>query len=58
MQSVVVTHRLAPLCLADEVVVLDRERVAARGTHAQLLAAYQPYWRAFEHETADAAAVA
>ena len=55
---VVVTHRLAPLWLADEVVVLNHGRVAARGTHAQLLAQYQPYRHGFEHETADATAVA
>ncbi|QZN86644.1 thiol reductant ABC exporter subunit CydC [Cellulomonas sp. C5510] len=32
-----VTHRLAPLGAADEVVVLREGRVAARGTHAYLL---------------------
>lgn len=40
---VVVTHRLAPLDAADEVVVLDEGRVAARGTHAWLLAHHPPY---------------
>ncbi len=48
---VVVTHRLAPLGLADEVLVLDDGRVAARGTHEALLAQHEPYRRAYEHES-------
>ena len=40
---VVVTHRLAPLAAADEVLVLDGGVVAARGSHDQLLATYEPY---------------
>ena len=40
---VVVTHRLAPLDAADEVVVLDAGRVTARGSHAWLLAHHEPY---------------
>ena len=35
---VVVTHRLTPLAAADEVIRLDGGRVAARGTHADLVA--------------------
>jgi len=35
---VVVTHRLTPLAAADEVIRLDSGHVAARGTHADLLA--------------------
>ncbi|RHA43762.1 ATP-binding cassette domain-containing protein, partial [Cellulomonas rhizosphaerae] len=35
---VVVTHRLTPLADADEVIRLDGGRVAARGTHAELVA--------------------
>jgi ATP-binding cassette subfamily C protein/ATP-binding cassette subfamily C protein CydC len=38
-----VTHRLAALAAADEVVVLDRGRVAQRGTHAALLERPGPY---------------
>ncbi|MFB4320559.1 thiol reductant ABC exporter subunit CydC [Actinomadura sp. 21ATH] len=38
-----VTHRLAALDAADEVVVLDRGRLAQRGTHAELLARPGPY---------------
>ncbi|MFI0369678.1 thiol reductant ABC exporter subunit CydC [Actinomadura sp. 1N219] len=44
-----VTHRLAALDAADEVVVLDRGRVVQRGRHADLLAvpgAYRDLWDA------------
>ncbi|WP_198950117.1 thiol reductant ABC exporter subunit CydC [Kineosporia sp. A_224] len=48
---VVVTHRLAPLAAADEVVVLDAGRVAARGTHAWLLEHHEPYRDALQAES-------
>ncbi|TMQ81483.1 ATP-binding cassette domain-containing protein, partial [Actinomadura soli] len=38
-----VTHRLAALDAADEVVVLDRGRVVQRGRHSELLAVPGPY---------------
>ncbi|MEW2359499.1 thiol reductant ABC exporter subunit CydC [Spirillospora sp. NPDC029432] len=38
-----VTHRLAALDAADEVIVLDRGRLAQRGTHTELLARPGPY---------------
>ncbi|WUI03281.1 thiol reductant ABC exporter subunit CydC [Spirillospora sp. NBC_00431] len=44
-----VTHRLAALDAADEVVVLDRGRVVQRGRHAELVAvpgAYRDLWDA------------
>ncbi len=47
---VVVTHRLAPLAAADEVVVLDGGRVAARGAHEWLLAHHAPYRELLEAE--------
>jgi ABC-type multidrug transport system fused ATPase/permease subunit len=34
---VIVAHRLSTISLADEVIVLDSGRVAARGTHDELL---------------------
>jgi ATP-binding cassette subfamily C protein CydC len=34
---VVVTHRLAPLAAADEILVLEDGRIVARGTHTWLL---------------------
>jgi ATP-binding cassette subfamily C protein CydC len=48
---VVVTHRLAPLAAADEVVVLEAGRVAARGTHAWLLQHHEPYRDALQAES-------
>ena len=44
-----VTHRLAALGAADEVVVMDRGRVVQRGRHEELLAvpgAYRDLWDA------------
>jgi thiol reductant ABC exporter CydC subunit len=50
-----VTHRLAGLEAMDEVVVLDRGRVSARGTHAELVAAGGRYADAVAQERAAAA---
>jgi len=36
--SVIVSHRVSTLRHADQIVVLDRGRIAERGTHAELLA--------------------
>jgi ABC-type multidrug transport system fused ATPase/permease subunit len=47
-----VTHRLAGLEAMDEVVVLDHGRVAARGTHAELVAAGGRYADAVAQERA------
>jgi ATP-binding cassette subfamily B protein len=35
--TIIIAHRLSTIALADEIVVLDRGRVAARGTQAELL---------------------
>jgi ATP-binding cassette subfamily C protein CydC len=47
---VVVTHRLAPLAAADEVIVLEPGAVVARGTHDALLAAHAGYRDAWTAE--------
>jgi ATP-binding cassette subfamily B protein len=39
----VIAHRLSTIALADEIVVLERGRVTARGTHAELLEASPLY---------------
>ena len=48
-----VTHRLAPLDAADEVLVLRGGHVAARGTHARLIAADADYREAHAAEQDD-----
>ncbi|WP_213281929.1 thiol reductant ABC exporter subunit CydC, partial [Cellulomonas hominis] len=49
----VVTHRLAPLAAADEVLVLRDGRVAARGAHTDLIAADDDYREAHASEQHD-----
>ncbi|QND69781.1 peptidase domain-containing ABC transporter (plasmid) [Mesorhizobium loti] len=46
---IVISHRLSTICGADKIVVLDKGRVVAEGTHADLLTAEDAYarlWRA------------
>jgi ATP-binding cassette subfamily B protein len=42
--TIVLSHRLAAVREADEVIVLDEGRVVERGTHATLFAARGRYW--------------
>ncbi|MBT0769139.1 thiol reductant ABC exporter subunit CydC [Kineosporia sp. J2-2] len=54
--AVVVTHRVTPLALADEVLWIDGGVVAARGTHDQLIAAFPAYRDAWAAERGEQAA--
>jgi ABC-type multidrug transport system fused ATPase/permease subunit len=47
--TLIIAHRLSTLALADELVVLDGGRVAARGTHDELLATSPVYREIYEH---------
>jgi ABC-type multidrug transport system fused ATPase/permease subunit len=47
--TVIVAHRLSTIALADEIVVLEHGRVAARGTHEEVLAESEVYREIYEH---------
>ena len=47
--TIIIAHRLSTLALADELVVLDHGRIAARGTHEQLLGTSPVYREIYEH---------
>jgi ATP-binding cassette subfamily B protein len=47
--TLIIAHRLSTLALADEIVVLDDGRIAARGTHAELLQSSPVYREIHEH---------
>jgi len=47
--TLIIAHRLSTISLADEVVVLDRGRVAARGTREELAATSDVYREIEEH---------
>jgi ATP-binding cassette subfamily B protein len=47
--TLVIAHRLSTIALADEIVVLDNGRVAARGTHEELLETSGVYREIYEH---------
>jgi ABC-type multidrug transport system fused ATPase/permease subunit len=47
--TMIIAHRLSTIALADEIVVLDDGRVAARGTHEELLATSQVYRDIYDH---------
>jgi ABC-type multidrug transport system fused ATPase/permease subunit len=47
--TLIIAHRLSTIALADEVVVLDGGRVAARGTHDGLIRTSAIYREIYEH---------
>jgi ATP-binding cassette subfamily B protein len=47
--TLIIAHRLSTIALADEIVVLDDGRIAARGTHDELLHTSEIYREIYEH---------
>ncbi len=47
--TIIIAHRLSTIALADEIIVLDRGRVAARGTHDVLIDESPIYREMYEH---------
>src|SRR5204862_5366608 len=47
--TLIIAHRLSTIALADEIVVLDQGRVAARGTHDEPLETSSVYHDSYEH---------
>jgi ATP-binding cassette subfamily B protein len=47
--TLIIAHRLSTIALADEIVVLDNGRIAARGEHEELLEESHVYRDIYEH---------
>ncbi len=47
--TIIIAHRLSTIALADEIVVLEAGRIAARGTHDELLATSPVYREIHDH---------
>ena len=51
--TVIIAHRLSTIALADEIVVLDHGRIAARGGHEEMLATNDVYREIHAHGQVD-----
>jgi ABC-type multidrug transport system fused ATPase/permease subunit len=47
--TLIIAHRLSTIALADEIAVLDGGRIAARGTHEELLVTSSIYREIYDH---------
>jgi ABC-type multidrug transport system fused ATPase/permease subunit len=47
--TIIIAHRLSTIALADELVVLERGRIAARGRHEELIDTSPVYREIYEH---------
>jgi ABC-type multidrug transport system fused ATPase/permease subunit len=47
--TIIIAHRLSTIALADEMVVLERGRIVARGTHDELIDVSPVYHEIYEH---------
>ena len=47
--TIIIAHRLTTIALADEIVVVEDGRVAARGTHDDLIGTSEVYREIYEH---------
>ena len=47
--TLIIAHRLSTIALADEIVVLDNGRIAARGKHDELIETSPVYREIYEH---------
>src|SRR2546425_1491231 len=47
--TLIIAHRLSTIALADEILVLDEGRIAARGTHEELLETSAVYREIYDH---------
>ncbi len=47
--TIIIAHRLSTIALADEMVVLERGRIGARGTHDELIDTSPVYHEIYEH---------